>query len=109
MAQSFYAIRCPLSRSAAVAVVYKLPLKKWAYIIINKVVHNSVSKISRKNFPLEGLESHETNAWADFVVFRYNIPIKLKKFCFIIYFKSQGVVCVALIFSGVKIGLEQII
>ena len=68
IAGPFYTEECSLSDTAAVAVVYELPVENGVYPVVQQVVAHAVPEVRRDDFPLDGFLVDKAYTWRKLVM-----------------------------------------
>ena len=62
---SLYTKVCSFPYPATITIVDEMIIKKFVDVIVDQVMNYSITEISGKNFPLNGIFDDKANAWTD--------------------------------------------
>ena len=62
---SLYTKVCSFPYPATITVIDKMTIEKFINVIVDQVMNYSITEISGKNFPLNGIFDDKANAWTD--------------------------------------------
>ncbi len=108
MVNALDTVMCTLTLPTTVAVVDEQFFEDGRNLIVDIMMDNPVLEVGGKNLPLYRSVDNEADAGAGRIVPIKYVIHKMEQLLFKAPLKGQSIKGVALVFSGVKIGLKQV-